>query len=302
MMPFRQISVFYFLARYQSVARAADELGVTASAVTQQIRVLETQLGMTLVMKKGRGISLTEGGERFYQMIASDVEHIAESVHQVKGGKTPSQLAIRATPSVSTKWLLPRLQQFIDANPMLDIRLDGTSEATDFTRDDIDIEIRHGTGDWPGLFVQPLAEEHFIPVCSPSFAAPFSMKPEEVTGRRLLHSVKSQLTWKMWLARQDLHLEDTQRKIYFDRSYMSVDAAVAGMGIALESVLMMERELREGLLVTPVINAPSMVLRTQWLVCPHHHLRRAKVKLFLDWITHQAELWFSSSQRYRLWI
>ena len=302
MVPFRQISVFYFLARYQSVARAAVELGVTASAVTQQIRVLEAQLGMTLVVKKGRGISLTEGGERFYQMIASDIEHISESVHQVKGGKAPSQLAIRATPSVSTKWLLPRMQQFLDANPMLDFRLDGTSEATDFTRDDIDIEIRHGTGDWPGLFVQPLTEEHFIPVCSPAFAAPFSMKPEEVTGRRLLHSVKSQLSWKMWLARQDLNLEDTQRKIYFDRSYMSVDAAVAGMGIALESVLMMERELQEGLLIVPVINSPSMVLRTQWLVCPHHHLRRAKVKIFLDWITHQAGLWFSSSQRQRLWI
>ncbi|MBE0532119.1 MAG: LysR family transcriptional regulator [Rhodospirillales bacterium] len=292
--PFRPISVFYSLARFQSVAKAAAELGVTPSAVSQQVRVLEKQLGATLVTKKGRQIRLTETGERFFEMIASDIEHIVDATQQISGARKATLLTIRATPSISTKWLLPRMPRFANENPMLDIRLDGTNEPTDFSRDDVDVEIRHGTGEWPGLFIHPLTDEYFLPVCSPQYAAPFSMRPEEITGKCLIHSVKSQVQWKRWFAQQNIPSEGGWRKIYFDRSHMAVDAAVVGMGIALESMLMMEKELKEGLLITPVIDPPRMTLKTQWLVCPHHHLRRSKVKRFIDWVTREAENWHES--------
>ncbi len=172
MAPFRFIIAFYHVATLQSVARAAEELGVTPGAVSQQLRVLEEQLGTKLVTKAGRRIRLTEAGERYFEMIASDIENIIAATRQVQGERTTMLLTVRATPTVSTKWLLPRLSRFLEANPTIDLRLDGSNEPTDFTRDLVDLEIRHGIGRWPGLHVVPLAEERFLPVCSPTVAAP----------------------------------------------------------------------------------------------------------------------------------
>jgi LysR family transcriptional regulator, glycine cleavage system transcriptional activator len=292
--PLRSISVFYHLARLKSVSKAAAELGVTPSAVSQQTRTLEQQLGTTLVVKVGREIGLTEAGERYFEMIAGDMENILDATRQLAGTQTTLMLNIRATPSISTKWLLPRLPQFVEANPRFDLRLDGTNEPVDFSRDDVDIEIRHGEGNWPGLYVQPLTDEYFVPVCSPRLARPASLNAAAIVAHRLIHSVKSQLQWKRWFQMQGIEVDGSWRKIYFDRSHMAVDAAVANLGIALESLLMMERELREGLLIFPVAPAPMFMLKTQWLVCPHHHLRRQTVRLFLDWIGGQATDWHAS--------
>ena len=170
MIPFRAISVFYQVATLNSVAAAAEHLGVTPSAVTQQLRALEQQIGTSLVTKVGRKIRLTEAGERYFEMIAEQIEGIIASTRFIQGAKPSTLLTIRATPTISTKWLLPRLPTFLDANPDIDIRLDGTNEPTDFARDLVDIEIRHGTGKWTGLHIEPLVQEQFIPVCSPSVA------------------------------------------------------------------------------------------------------------------------------------
>ncbi|MCA1493410.1 LysR family transcriptional regulator [Ensifer sp. NBAIM29] len=156
--PFRSIAIFYHVATLNSVSAAAQQLNVTPSAISQQIRVLEEQLGSTLVAKVGRKIKLTEAGERFYELISQPVEDIIRSTEMMRGNKTSTLLTIRATPTVSTKWILPRLPRFFDVNLQIDIRLDGSNEPTDFNRDLVDIEIRHGAGRWPGLHVEQLAE------------------------------------------------------------------------------------------------------------------------------------------------
>lgn len=109
MTPFRSISVFYHVAALNSVSAAAEQLNVTASAVSQQVRVLEEQLGMTLVAKVGRKVKLTEDGERYFDLISQHVEEIIRSTEIVRGNRTTTLLTIRATPTVSTKWILPRL-------------------------------------------------------------------------------------------------------------------------------------------------------------------------------------------------
>ena len=109
MAPFRFIVAFYHVAAMQSVARAAQELSVTPGAVSQQLRVLEEQLGTKLVTRAGRRIRLTEAGERYFEMIASDIENIIAATRQIQGERTTMLLTVRATPTVSTKWLLPRL-------------------------------------------------------------------------------------------------------------------------------------------------------------------------------------------------
>jgi LysR family transcriptional regulator, glycine cleavage system transcriptional activator len=293
--PLRAIGVFHAVARAASISKAADELGVTPSAVSQQIHALESLLGITLLVKAGRRIKLTEAGERFFAMIADPVEHIVDATHRVRGDHAVTSLIVRATPTLSTKWLMPRLSTFIAAYPHFEVRLDGTNEPTDFAREHVDVEIRHGEGNWAGLFVEGLAREQFTPVCAPSYAGAASMPVDDLPDHRLIHSVKSQVQWPAWLKSAGVKADRRWRRVLFDRSHMAIDAAAAGMGIALESNLMMWRELRDGSLICPVIDPPTVIIVSQWIVCPHDHLRHFKVRAFIDWIREQRDDWSQSS-------
>lgn len=283
-LPVRAIWVFHTAAQMGSISKAAEVLTVTPSAVTQQIQSLEMQLGVSLLAKAGRRIVLTEAGERYFSMITSEIERISDATSTIRGFRSVTTLVIRATPTLSNKWLLPRLGSFLDAEPDLEVRLDGTNEPTDFNRELVDLEIRHGDGRWPGLFVEGLSEEAFIPACAPALARAGSLSPSDLPGFRLIHSVKSQAQWDRWFKLAGLHPQERWRRVLFDRSHMAIDAAAAGMGIALESRMMMERELAAGTLVCPVADPPPLRLVTQWIVCPRDHLRQKKVRRFLDWL------------------
>ncbi|HEY0571702.1 MAG TPA: LysR substrate-binding domain-containing protein [Enterovirga sp.] len=290
-LPFRAIGVFHAVARTGSISRAADELHVTPSAVSQQIQSLEAQLGTALTLKVGRNVALTEAGERFYQMIGREVDRIAEATDWVRGFRSVTTLVVRAAPSLSTKWLLPLLQDFVSAHPNIEVRLDGTTEPTNFGKENVDIEIRHGRGDWPGLYVEGLTEELFFPLCAPQVAKPASLTPRDLLSHRLIHSVKSQVQWPQWFAAAEVEPAERWRRVLFDRTSMAIDYAAEGGGIALESNLMAWRELASGALICPVSNPPPVSMTTQWIVCPHDHLRRGKNLAFLDWVRAQRSAW-----------
>jgi LysR family transcriptional regulator, glycine cleavage system transcriptional activator len=289
--PFRAISVFHAAARSGSISKAASALGVTPSAVSQQIQALEVHLGAALMVKVGRGVALTEEGERFFAMIVDEIERITEATNRIRGLRTIATLTVRATPSLSSKWLLPRLAAFLDSHPELEVRLDGTNEPTDFSKENIDLEIRHGEGRWLGLHVEGFAEESFLPVCSPSYCRPESMDPGDLPQFRLIQSVKSQVQWGHWFLAAGVTPSERLRRVLFDRTHMAIDAAAAGMGIALESNLMMWRELHDGQLVCPVRSPPSTLRTTQWVVYPRDHLRHNKVRVFLEWLWSERDRW-----------
>lgn len=287
--PFRSIVVFHAVARAGSVSRAAEELRVTPSAVSQQIQALELHLGTALTLKIGRNITLTEAGERYFQMVGREIEHITDVTHHVRGFRSAMTLTVRAAPSVAAKWLLPRLHTFVDANPDIELRLDGTNETTDFGTENVDIQIRHGDGIWPGLFVESLGKERFFPLSAPTMQPAASLMAGALPEHRLIHSVKSQMQWPRWFAEAGVEPEQRWRRVLFDRSHTAIDAAVAGIGIALESELLAWRELRDGTLVCPVIDPPAIALATQWIVCPHSHLRHRKTRAFLDWVRRERD-------------
>jgi DNA-binding transcriptional LysR family regulator len=291
MIPFRSIAVFFHVARLQSVVAAAEHLNVTSSAVSQQLRSLEEHIGTTLVVKSGRALRLTEAGEHYFDLISEDIEHIIKVTDQIKGIKTPARLTIRATPTISTKWLLPRLGEFLSSHPDLEVRLNGSNEPTDFSRESVDIEIRHGTGRWPGLYVHPLTTEHFVPVCSPSLAESASLEPKDFSNYRLIHSVKAQIQWPHWFSKIGYKGEVFSGSLHFDRSHMSVEAASLGLGIALESNLMMDKELKDGKLILPSKVIPKIPICTQWIVCPNHSLRLPHVRHFVEWMQETANQW-----------
>jgi DNA-binding transcriptional LysR family regulator len=291
--PFKAINVFHTAAKLGSITRAAAELGVTPSAVSQQIQALEVQLGASLTAKVGRNIVLTEAGTRYFASITEEIEHITEATRSVRGLHATTTLSVRATPTLSNSWLLPRLGRFLAAFPDIDVRLDASTEPTDFSRDAVDLEIRHGDGRWPGMFVEGLAETRFIPVASPTLMSAESATPADFLGHRLIHSVKAQFGWTRWFGLFEMKPVRT-RRLLFDRSHMAIDAAVRGLGIALESTLMMEAELSKGLLVCPVRAPPDVRLTTQWIICPTDHLRQRKVRVFLDWLRHEQSVWQAS--------
>jgi LysR family transcriptional regulator, glycine cleavage system transcriptional activator len=156
---------------------------------------LEEQLGSVLIMKVGSRMKLTSAGERYYEMIGVGMDRVYEATTLMKGYLATSVLNIRATPSLSTKWLLPRLPKFLALHPQLDVRLNATSEPTDFTREDVDIAIRPGRGHWPGYTVEGFVEERFLPVCAPAYAPARSLKPSDLVEHMLIHSVKSAVQW-----------------------------------------------------------------------------------------------------------
>lgn len=295
--PYRAIGVFHAVARNGSISKAAGALGVTPSAVSQQIQALEVQLGTALMVKMGRGVALTEAGERYFAEITDEIEHIANATARIRGFRSVTTLSIRATPSLSSKWLLPRLPGFLDANPELEVRLDGTNEPTDFSKEGVDIEIRHGEGRWPGLYVEGLAEENFLPVCAPRYCAAASLDAADLPRHRLIQSVKSQIGWGHWFEVAGVAPCERPRRVLFDRTHMAIDAAAGGIGIALESSLMMWRELRDTLLVCPVRSPPAVSRMTQWITCPHDHLRHRKVRAFLEWLRVERDAWITLEQR-----
>ena len=290
-LPIRAICVFHAAAKAGSISKAAVELSVTPSAVSQQIQLLEGQLGTSLMVRMGRHIALTEAGERYFASIGDQIEQITEATNHIRGFRSVMALNVRATPTLSNKWLLPRLASLIDLHPDMEVRLDGTNEPTDFDRESVDVEIRHGDGRWPGLFVEGLAEEEFWPVCAPSYAGPDSLEASDLPEQRLIHSVKSQAQWTRWFALAGVEPRRRWRKVSFDRSHMAIDAAAGGLGIALESTLMIERELASGALIRPVRKPPEIRLVTQWIVCPRENLRKRKVRLFLDWLHQERDAW-----------
>ena len=166
-----------------------------------------------------------------------------EATAQIRGFRSVSTLNVRATPTLAHKWLLPRLASFLDAHPEIEVRLDGTNEPTNFDRESVDVEIRHGDGRWPGLYVEELAEERFWPVSSPDYASTNSLSPSDLLTKRLIHSVKAQAQWPRWFSLAGIDAPLQWRKVLFDRSHMAIDAAVNGLGIALESTLMTERRV-----------------------------------------------------------
>ncbi len=295
--PFKAIGVFHIAAREGSITRAAVSLGVTPSAVSQQIHALEVHLGAALMTKVGRRIQLTEAGERYFETISGELERVTEATNRIRGYNAVTLLTVRTPPSLSTKWLLPLLPSFLDTYPELEVRIDASNEPTDFNRDGVDVEIRHGEGRWSGLFVEPLIEEHYRPLCAPTLISAGSIGADRLVNYRLIHSVKAQASWNHWLAAAGVELGVRWRRVLFDRSHMAVDAAVNGLGVALESDVTTWQEVRDGTLVCPVRNPPAVSIPTQWIVCPHDHLRHKKVRLFIDWVRAEREQWLKSQGR-----
>ncbi len=251
------LRAFWAAARHRSFAVAAEELHVTASAVSLQIRQLEEELDFKLFERTPKGLALTPQGARLVPGINQAFEHLKGTIASIDdnaGG--PGSLSISVAPSFATKWLLPRLGGFLERNPDIQVDVKADIELTDFARDEVDLAIRYGAGNYPGLSVELLLEDRMFPVCSPELLMRFGQRnPVRVfTEAPLLHdnSVDRDPAvpgWKMWLKAGGLEDVDWRKGPRFNQTALALDAALAGLGIALAPAALVATDLAAGRLV-----------------------------------------------------
>ena len=279
---------FEAVARLGSVTLAAGELGVSPSAVSQQLRTLEAQFGVRLFRREKRRLVLTIDGDRLFQTTTQAFGALRNARNAISRQRYVRSLVIRVSPSFGVRWLGPRIAGFSAANAEWNIRIDATPDFSEFDTEAVDFDLRYGFGDWAGLSVTRIMSDMALPLCSPDYLdrlRAHSDDPlEQLRHARLIDSVRMLYRWDVWLAMNRIALTDLSYPFRFDRSSMSIEHAKQGGGIALDSANLCLGELERGELVPfspafPVIDFPAY-----WLVCPPRHHTRRIVKRFTEWV------------------
>lgn len=285
-------AILYFetAARLSRVNLAAEELTVSPSAVSQQIKSLEESVGIALFRRVKRRLVLTEEGERFYAAATEALGLLRSAQSRVSRKREYYSLVIRVAPSFGVRWLSPRIGSFVEAHPDLDLRIDATTELTDFDKENVDLELRYGLEPPPGLAAKPLITDRVLPICHPRMAQEANQigLKDALRDMRFLHTVKAQITWHEWLLRNGFDALDDGHGLKFDRSSMSIRAAQDKLGVLLETATLTMKELQSGDLVPLAPDLGTLCFPTYWLCCPPRHLNRRAVKNFADWIEDQA--------------
>ncbi|WP_417725500.1 LysR substrate-binding domain-containing protein [Salipiger sp.] len=283
---------FEAVARRGSLTRAAEELSVSPSAVSQQVKQLEQQLGVKLFRRNGRALSLTLEGEQLFQASTAAISMLREAHRNLGRARESRRLNLRVSPSFGVRWLGPRLHRFVERHPTWDLRVDAAPDPTDFEREIMDLDIRYGLGTWPGFHVSPMVRDHMLPLCSPDYLAGLDTEADprsRFEKARLIDSARNLCQWDVWLRRNELSARNT-KAILIDRSSMALQLAADGAGVVLESLVMASAEVAEGRLVPFTPSLPVLVYIAHWATCPTRYLNRRAVRLFMDWITEESAL------------
>jgi LysR family glycine cleavage system transcriptional activator len=283
------LHAFEAAARLANLTRAAEELNLTQGAVSHRIRELESTLDTTLFVRKARGLELTEAGAAYLPYAREALERLRAGRDAIARRGRGSVLTVSLSPNFAAKWLVPRIGAFAASHPDIDLRIGAAARHVDFAVDDIDVAIRHGTGDWPHLHVTRLCSEEILPVAAPRLVpAPLS-GASDLLGHTLLHD-KERAAWRRWLAAFGVDagsLEESERGPVFSDTHLAIDAAVAGQGIALARSALVALDLSAGRLIRPVAEALPASF-SYWIVCPRPDVERPSIAAFRAWLLEQA--------------
>ena len=292
--PLKALQAFESAGRHLSFTAAAAEMNVTPGAISQQIRLLEEFLELKLFRRLNRAIVLSAEGQLFLPMIAGGFEQFHEAVNLLRQRRSDGPLTITSAPSFISKWLIPRLASFKALHPDIDVRIDTSDRLVDFSREDIDVGIRFGDGEYPELVTVFLFAFDLIPVCSPELLHDGRQLREvsDLTNFTLLHSNHDELDpgwpdWAMWLKVVEADDVDSSHGIYFNQSDQLFQAALDGQGVALLANVMADPEIAAGRLVQP-FSARLPVKMNYHLVTSPQKAGIDKVSAFRAWILDQS--------------
>ena len=285
--PLSAIRAFEAAARHQSFTRAAEELGMTQAAVSYQIKVLEDRVGTSLFARLPRQVALTEAGGQLAPAITEAFELLHAAFEGV-GANVDSVLTMSVLPTIAAHWVVPRLGRFQAAYPQIVVEVDTDQDVVDFTRDGVDLGIRSGLGNWPGLEAHRLLPSHFTPVCSPRLLEGRIMaKPADLLALPLIGPGDS--WWGEWFSAAGLpgvSLSDRRGPTLHTQQFEGM-AAIAGQGVALVNPYFFADDIAAGRLVQ-VFDLVLEAQRSYWVVYPKARRRSPKIRAFRDWILEEA--------------
>lgn len=281
--------VFEAAARRQSFHAAAAELNLTPSAVSHSIRKLEETLGVLLFERVGRGVSLSSEGQTLMGYTERAFEELQRGVEAVSA-RMPRLLRLHCAPSFAAQWLTPRLARFFARSPELEVRLSAGVEYARFDTGEFDADIIYGLPRQEGLVVLPLKEERVTPLCAPHIAEEIE-SPTDLLRHPLIQSDNKQVRWPAWFGLNGIAVPSSTRGSRFDRSFLAIAAAADGLGVALESTLLAEREIARGRLVAPLAGRSEDVRYVgHHLVYPRPFEQRAPLRIFAQWLARELEI------------
>jgi LysR family glycine cleavage system transcriptional activator len=283
------ILAFEAVARLGSIKKAADELNVTASAVSHQITNLEDSIGRRLFERTSLGLVLTPVGERYRMDLAGALGLIASAAQNARSSENAEVLRVHCAPSFASLWLMPRLPAFRASHPDLRIQLSAAFSDTDFTRGEVDLDIRYGDVRGGDLHVETVFSEEIVPLASPSLLARLSItEPSDLLGQALIRSAVNVIQWPRWFAANGVALSPGIYELTFDRTYLALLAAVQGLGIALDSARLAEPYLEAHDLVPVFPDRRAIVVHAHHVVYPAAHAKWKKVERFVAWVRGEA--------------
>ncbi|MFP5511381.1 MAG: LysR substrate-binding domain-containing protein [Alphaproteobacteria bacterium] len=245
------LRAFVAAGRHLSFRAAADELGVTQGAVAQQVRGLEEHLNLRLFLREPRGLAFTEDGRAYHLAVSRAFSQLWEATAALRSA--PSHVTISVTPTFASKWLIPRLTEFTQAHPDIELRITATERVSSFHADGIDLAVRQGRPPFgASLRADLLFPQKVVAVCAPHLVAALDRPLDAATlsSMTLLHD-----THDLWSKFIEIALGgdlDLSRGLRFNQTTLTLDAALAGQGIALASRFLVQRDLKAGHLVQPL--------------------------------------------------
>lgn len=282
-LPLNALRAFEMSARHLSFTRAAEQLSVTQTAVSMQVKNLEQRLGVALFRRLPRGLALTDEGQALLPVVAQSFGRIADVLGQFEHGRRREVLTVGVVGTFAVGWLMPRLREFQQNHPFVDLRLLTNNNRVDLAGEGLDYAIRFGDGAWHGTEAERLFEAPLAPMCAPALAAQLR-GPADLASQTLLRSYRSD-EWNQWFAAAGAPCPPL-RGFVFDSSLALAEAAAQQAGVALLPVLMFERELRQGRLVCPF--ETGIVTGAYWLTRLKSRPQGAAMTAFRDWLQGHA--------------
>lgn len=280
--PLNALNTFVAVATRLSFSAGAKALHVTPAAVSSQIRALEEQLGTALFIRQGRKVSLTDAGKSLLPGVQSGLTQINESVRALSLGREEGVLNVSMLASFLENWLTPRLHEFYERYPQIDLRINADMSLVDFQQTDFHAGIRFGKGDYKGLMTTKLLDDWILPVCSPELLERYGPleSVDELHRYPQLHS--SDEPWDGWL--QELGgSPDNKRGPMFNDSVSTAAAAKQGLGVGLTRWSLVAADLEAGRLVRPLQIVTKSAF-AYYFVAPARYNDLPKVRDFRDWL------------------
>ena len=283
-LPLRALVVFEAAARLGSFRAAAEELALTPSAVSHQVRALEAGLGVILFERVGRGVSLSADGAEYFAGIRDGFEQLRRATERMTGrraGRRAEVVRVQTPPSFAGRWLLPRLPALLAAEPGIDIRVNAEKDQRPGAAG-VDLMIVYGDARAWSRSARPLLDEALQPLCAPALAAGIRASAD-LLAMPLIGTRGNGLSWAQWFRRHGIDPGRAGPAMELDPSDVAIDAAAKGLGVVLESDVLTEEERRDGRLVAPLPGF-AVTAMAYWLLPSTGAEDRPAVVLIRDWL------------------